>query len=301
MMYYFITTKENVELAREEVKSLIFAYDEHAEIEYEGRLIIVKTNKDLTNVSRATMLRYVAKEIKLDEIKSIKSFGCKVINLTDNKIDTLHYIDMLVRKIKTIVKDSKISLDKPDALFCIIVSQQGRYYEGRLLDITKIRLKKVVRHPAELKDKLALLMINLAGVKERETLLDPCCGTGTILLYASYYKINSIGCDISLYMCKSSIKNLEANGLTALVINADSTKLPINKVDVVVSNLPYGKASSTFGLDSKTLVKNIVEECRKISKKVVFMCKRGDEPESMKKYYDLYVHKNLSRRLIICR
>jgi tRNA (guanine10-N2)-dimethyltransferase len=41
-------------------------------------------------------------------------------------------------------------------------------------------------------------MINLSQVKEGSLLLDPFCGTGTILIEPSYLKINSVGVDIDV-------------------------------------------------------------------------------------------------------
>ncbi len=209
-----------------------------------------------------------------------------------------NHIDRFVDKVKSIARDSRVSLSMPDRIFGIIIAD--KVYHCILFNSLRVRLRKVFKHPAELDAKLARLMINLSGVKEGEILLDPCCGTGTILLYASYHGINAIGCDLSIKMCKASKLNLEANNLDALVINADSRRIPINRADAIVSNMPYGRASSTYGANSRDLVNDIINECKKISNNMVLMCKKGDEPDDML-YYDFYVHRNLIRRLAICR
>lgn len=58
--------------------------------------------------------------------------------------------------------------------------------------------------------KLAKIMINLAGVSEKATLLDPFCGSGTILMEAAVmgYK-NLIGSDISRPALKDTKNNLD--------------------------------------------------------------------------------------------
>lgn len=292
MRYYFITKKENVELARDESIALIKVYDADAKIMINNRLIIVESNKNLKRVwERASMLRYAGNEI--DEVNNIKSFACKVINLRDAKIDYARYINRFVYKMK--LTGVKVSLREPDITFGIIIDEDEYYCI--LLDKLHKKLQKRYKHPAELVDRLAILMINLAKVKEDEVLLDPCCGTGTIVMYASYMRIKAIGCDISMKMCRYAKVNLKSNGLSASIINCDSTNLPIRQVDAIVSNMPYGRASSTYNRDCKMLIKDIIDECN--GRKVI-MCKKGDEPDHLKSY-DLYVHNRLSRRLVICK
>ena len=291
MRYYFITKKENVELARDESLALIRAYDKDAKIIVKNRLIIVESDADLEVVwRRASMLRYAGKSLNN---LSIKSFRCKVINLRDEKVDHNQYIDRFVCKIKELT-DAKVSLTDPDLTFGIIIDDDIHYCI--LLDKYKKRLRKIYRHPAELNDRLAILMINLAGIKEG-ILLDTCCGTGTIVIYASYMGLEAIGTDISMKMCRYAKANLDINKLQASIINCDATMLPIKRVDVIVSNMPYGRASSTYNRECKRLIRDIIEES--CARKVI-MCKKGDEPEHIKSY-DLYVHSNLSRRLVICR
>jgi tRNA G10 N-methylase Trm11 len=293
LRYYFITKKENLELARDECIALIKAYDADAKILMKNRLVIVESDTDLRRVGeRASMLRYAAKDI--DNIDNIKSFRCKVINLLDIKVDYNKYIDKFMHEIKKSL-NAKVSLRDSDTTFGIIIDEE--VYYCMLLDRREIKLRKIYKHPAELNDRLAILMINLSGVKEDEMLLDPCCGTGTIVMYASNIGINAIGCDIAMKMCRYSKINLDANNLYASIINCDSIYLPIERVDVMVSNMPYGRASSTYKRNSRKLINAIINECN--ARKVI-MCKKGDEPEHIKAY-DLYVHSNLSRRIVICR
>ncbi len=292
MRYYFITKKENIELARDESIALIKAYDADAKVLIKNRLIIAESDTDLRRVGeRASMLRYAGKDI--DTIDNIKSFLCKIINLRDKKFDYNQYINRFIHKKG--LADAKVSLRDPDITFGIIIDEEE--YHCVLLEKKEIELQKIYKHPAELNDRLAALMINLSGVKEGEMLLDPCCGTGTIVMHASNIGIDAIGCDIAMKMCRYSKANLNVNNLYASIINCDSIYLPIERVDVMVSNMPYGRASSTYKRNSRKLINAIINECN--ARKVI-MCKEGDEPEYIKAY-DLYVHSNLSRRIVICR
>ena len=62
--------------------------------------------------------------------------------------------------------------------------------------------------------KLARCMANLARVKEGDTVLDPFCGTGGILIEAGLIGCKVIGCDIDWKMKKGTATNLEYAGIT---------------------------------------------------------------------------------------
>ncbi len=94
--------------------------------------------------------------------------------------------------------------------------------------------------------RLAKILINLSKVKENETLLDPFCGTATILQEALLNNINVIGIDGDKESIKQSKENLEwlKNNykITAQykLFNLDSRKLAsaVSKVDAIVTE-PY--------------------------------------------------------------
>ncbi|MFH1895410.1 MAG: DNA methyltransferase [archaeon] len=57
--------------------------------------------------------------------------------------------------------------------------------------------------------RLARILINLTGVKEGQTLLDPFCGIGSILQEAMFNKINAIGVELDEETAGNARKNLE--------------------------------------------------------------------------------------------
>ena len=296
--YYFVISKEHVELAKDEVISLIKTFDPNARIVIKDRLIIANSRYDLSRVAkRAVMIRYAGRSFDDHELRSIRRFGIKAISL-NSKIDKGYCIDRLADRVKGIADNCIVDLSNPDVMLGIILLDKPYYCI--LYGLERVMIDKVYRHPAELEPRLARIMINLAMVKEHDTLLDPCCGTGTILLYASYYKINAIGCDISFKQCCYSSSNLKANNLHAEVINCDSTCLPIKHADAVASNMPYGRAASSYGRDVKELIGSILDQCKRICKRIVIMCKEGDEPDEYLRCYTLYVHSSLRRRLVVC-
>ena len=60
---------------------------------------------------------------------------------------------------------------------------------------------------------MARAMINVAGIKNDEILLDPFCGTGGILIEGADMNLNIIGQDVDVKMVDASLKNLAHFGL----------------------------------------------------------------------------------------
>lgn len=78
--------------------------------------------------------------------------------------------------------------------------------------------------------KLARMMVNLAGLKPNQTLWDPFCGSGTILLEAFKQGIHVIGSDIDSKAVRMSEANIE--WLAAKEGNK-STKYKVFKMDIL--------------------------------------------------------------------
>ena len=106
---------------------------------------------------------------------------------------------------------------------------------------------RVFDHPAALRPTIAYAMIKIAGVREKEILLDPFCGGGTILIEAAhmYKNLGLFGIDLFAQNIKGAYLNAICAGVSEKInfIVGDATKL--NKifnveVDRIVCNPPYG-------------------------------------------------------------
>ncbi|MBU0930047.1 MAG: N-6 DNA methylase [Nanoarchaeota archaeon] len=95
--------------------------------------------------------------------------------------------------------------------------------------------------------RLAKILINLSYAKNNDTLLDPFCGTGTVLQEALLKKINVIGVDLDKNSVNDSIKNMDWLRIeynirnTYKIYHGDSrflNKIIKNRVDAIVSE-PY--------------------------------------------------------------
>jgi tRNA (guanine10-N2)-dimethyltransferase len=100
-------------------------------------------------------------------------------------------------------------------------------------------------------------MVNLTKPKTGELILDPCCGTGSMLIEAALIGCRVLGLDIQRRMVRGSLKNLSYFNINPEgIIVADASKPPITKVDCVVTDPPYGRSATTL----KRTTKQIIEE-----------------------------------------
>lgn len=104
------------------------------------------------------------------------------------------------------------------------------------------RAYKNAQHPGSLKPTVAAAMLQLADLQAGDTLFDPCCGAGTILLEAPE-NIFISGGDIDLSALNATQENATHAGKSITVSQWDSRILPLkaHSVDKLVTNLPWGR------------------------------------------------------------
>ena len=96
------------------------------------------------------------------------------------------------------------------------------------------------RTSASLPSRMARGLVNLAG-PAAATIVDPSCGTGSILLEAGRLGLTAVGADRSRRCFGMSSKNVEHFEYTARVEHADASDLAVAGADAVVTDLPYGR------------------------------------------------------------
>ena len=98
--------------------------------------------------------------------------------------------------------------------------------------------------------RLGKIMINFSQVKEGEILLDPFCGIGSILQEALLQEIKVVGIDVVESAIDGAQKNLEWGKFSKKnyqLINDDSRKVEIDKVDVLVAEPDLGETLKSVG------------------------------------------------------
>lgn len=308
---FFILSKDNLEIAADEVISIAKLYDRFSKHSLFSNVLIIQSKTGWEDIAkRATFVKEAGQVLRkmsglfLDEenfgiLKDANTFSCKVINLTDQRFDPYELENSMGGMI-TKFSQVKVSLNSPDITIFLILSDKQSFFgfSKRVKPIK--RPKKPKTHPHELDWKLTRAMINLAGLKEGETICDPFCGTGTTLLEAESMGIHAIGLDFDKDMCEKSRKNIEENGFSSKVYNFDFHHFTELRIDGIVTDLPYGRGSKTSEKPEKILREFISILPKK--KKFAIMCKKGFENKlriNPSKKYEIYRHKSLTRIIFV--
>jgi tRNA (guanine10-N2)-dimethyltransferase len=169
-------------------------------------------------------------------------------------------------------------------------------------------------HPAALDPKLARLFLNLARAKERDTIVDPFCGSGSILIEASLMEMDAIGLDRDLEMIWGCQRNLDFYTTKAKAIEGDARRIEesVERVDAIVTDPPYARSSRVYGKGLRELYSDFLKSSNKVLKPggyVVFSIPSNidigrpirDARLKLIGDYEIYVHKSLTRRVYILR
>lgn len=309
MQSFFVLPGQYEDLARDEVVAISKSYDNKTRFKVKPRLVILDTKIPWKKIAkRATFVRncgYIldtfddVSKIDLD-IPKPRSFVCRTINLSTKKLSP----SLLERQAGAVLKkkwNTKVSLSNPDLIIYLIITDSKQYIGCADSKVEPKMPIKIIKHPHELDLKLSRCIVNLSQLKEGDTLLDPFCGTGTILLQANSMGIKTIGIDYDKIMCKITRKNLQANGFSSKIINSTYHEMQNirNKVDAIVTDLPYG-ISSRSSISPKKLIKDFVSMVPK-RKKLVLVYKKGQDVKEMEKAkkYEIYRHKSLTRVIAV--
>lgn len=98
------------------------------------------------------------------------------------------------------------------------------------------------RTSSSLSSRLSRALVNL--VTPAQTILDPCCGTGSILLEAQSMGIETYGTDWNQTMVEMTRENLTQFGYDASVECTDARTIT-RTADAIVTDLPYGRSLET--------------------------------------------------------
>jgi len=116
-----------------------------------------------------------------------------------------------------------------------------------------------IERPGALRPSLAAAMVHLAGAPSG-TLLDPCCGSGTILAEAVAAGWTAAGSDIDPAAVSVACRNVPQASVR--VGDAREIAIPDESVRAWVSNLPFGRQFHVPGNVTKWLTAVLAEAAR---------------------------------------
>ncbi|MFH1328526.1 MAG: DNA methyltransferase [Candidatus Bathyarchaeota archaeon] len=171
--------------------------------------------------------------------------------------------------------------------------------------------RKPFFHPSSLQPKLARCMVNLSRAKEGKVVFDPFCGTGTILIEAELMGFETVGCDLMKKMIKGSRLNLNHYNLRKYhLMVSDALNLPFNRMDVMVTDPPYGRSATTKGLSTFSIIRDSLSQASNLpsptanvciaSPRSIDVCEIGEKYgfKVLEKHF-VYVHRSLTREIAV--
>ena len=119
-----------------------------------------------------------------------------------------------------------------------------------------------------LSTRVARAVVNIAvGNDLSISLIDPCCGVGTVILEALSMGINACGSDINKQIVSRARDNLSFFGYNREIISFKDINDIKQTYDTCIIDIPYGLFTKT----TYEAQKNIIYSARRISKKVIFI------------------------------
>jgi len=323
--YLFELGGENKELAKiEAIEMLKTEMYEPERVFSEEQIAIIKVSKKLTlaTIRRLGMTKRVSRIIHSSEEKDIgkvieqlptldlgkSSFAIRQIRR--NVISERKIAIKIGRKIPI---ENEIALDNPDVK--ILFYTGSRTIISILEENSTTSYKSCLEHhvryrpyfsPISIHPRIARSMVNLANCSPNDTVLDPFCGTGGILIEAADMGMKAKGMDLLEKMVVNSKGNLEHFGLEGKIKKGDVEESKNQSFEAIVTDPPYGIASSTGGEKISELLQrtmNIFSEAMEKGKRIVMAISNPEliQTTNFKKIYQFewYIHKSLTRYIMV--
>ncbi len=206
------------------------------------------------------------------------TFAIRSTRAGDHEFTSMDISRLFGDKLRSSVRDRLgfypiVNLDNPDIIIELDVIGD-RYVLA--IEIIRRSLRhrsyRVFHHEATLNPPLAYAMNMLLGYDRygKYLLLDPLCGSGTIIIEGLFHYVNSMyyGVEIYRHNCRGAIRNIYEAGVhdRACIVCSDSTRLSsfIRYCDGIVTNPPYGIRMKTIDDSLRKFYIKILGEFSKV-------------------------------------
>ena len=298
MTYFYLLAGENLELAEAELQGFLKTRNIDNS-NRDGRL--VHTEKHPDQLRRLGMTHEVIREIDPEKFRPNGSYAVRAENLTENEFNKEEIESDIGERISGLTNE--VDLENPDKVVKVYNTVEGIVIGEVVEDINRglfkerSNEKRPFSSPISMDPILARVLVNLSEVSAGESVLDPFCGTGGVLIEAGLCGILPKGLDIQEKMVSGTQKNLENYG----ILNHDIKQGDISEVDdifdgydVIITDLPYGKASQ----EENEAVDKFLELIEDFDGKTVFMYNE-DSLEDYEADFEVYIHKSLTRYIFV--
>jgi tRNA G10 N-methylase Trm11 len=160
------------------------------------------------------------------------------------------------------------NLNHPKHRFLLLERGQGLWF-GEVKTECQRSYKnhdtKPYRTSTSLSSQLARALVNLV-VPNANSLVDPCCGTGSILLEAQALGIRAFGADRNKRIAGMARQNLAHFGYQAEIAHADISAYR-QTADALVTDLPYGRLLGA----AESAIRPILERGKNLAPVAIFV------------------------------
>ena len=151
-----------------------------------------------------------------------------------------------------------VCLARPRVVFLVVITNE-KVWMGRLLSESDsswfVHRKRPYMTSSALPTRLARAIVNLIA-DPSDRLVDPCCGTGTIVLEAARMGMRVVGYDINPKMVMATQGNLAHHNLDASVLLGDARQIS-EPFDALATNLPYGIMLDRTSIQDREILQNL--------------------------------------------
>jgi len=314
--YILELSGENIEIAHTEIKSIQETYKNFQIIFLSGKFALI--DGDPGKVMNSAFTNYISRVI--NESDDYNNFtgteipdGCFYVRVIGKAKTETEGIESEIGR--NLGGKGRISFKNPDfivrAIFldkwylCILTYERDKKrFEERRAPM------RPFFSPVSLHPKYARYLVNTSGTAEGDTLLDPFCGTGGILIEASMLGRKIIGNDSELNMVMGTKLNFKYFGIENYkMYNLDIASLSLDKkVDGIVTDMPYGRSSGVNNHDIVELYKESFIKFNELLKsrgKCSIIVNNTQFLDYAVKYFNIekivpvYQHKSLIRQFVI--
>ena len=267
----------------------------------------------------AGILRKIRSTPLEDWIKKGETFAVRVRRICESapEVESMGLEKKIGAIVLDKVKGTKVKLTDPSRTFFGVLTGDKFIFGFKVAQIypkpfvDRRPRKRLFFHPSAMPAKLARCMVNLAQSKISDVILDPFCGTGSMLIEAGLIGCRVVGFDVQRRMVRGSLRNLRFYGVSPEgMLRADARYPPIKEVDCIVTDPPYGRSATTLGREIEEIVKDFLSTAGGLVSRGKRICiaypksveigKMGEESGFKRvESHSVYVHRSLTREITV--
>jgi len=208
----------------------------------------------------------ISKDILNEYVSGEQTFSVRVRNVGEKQEVSSPTTEKKIGKVIEQQTGASVSLEDPDVRFLVITDEQRHVLAASEKSVVRGLIQeqkprnRAFFHPSIMNASLARVMCNIAKIDRRSLVVDPFCGAGGILSEAAGFAHSVVGVDRNWTLLKGAHQNLEKlKRENCSFVQADARRLSIRSCDNVVTDPPYGRTSSTRGVEAIRLVRDFLK------------------------------------------